>query len=544
LFSLVAVACGGLAGHWLARPVRTPLPPVHDQAFRLAERERDPLRVTVARPLLLPYCFGDCDLLATVAVPAGGELDVALRRLDLAGGHGRFALLRLSATDEGWPWRTREQALFGAESGGARVAPGLPASIRLEVRGKTARANVAGRWLPPFATDDDRGSFAFVVRGGEAEVSHLQVLPLSRSELPYPAWIAGALCGLALSLASRARGRARARWWRSYAALLLLPLLCGAARALLTPALVVGAEVGTPGLLCLLAAAAVAGLALAHLGRPRALAWLGLGVLGAGLAFEGFCRLEQRRLVALLDPRLDLYFGLDSRQAPFDALAKLLHGKNAVHTADPQLGRAIVPGTVDTLRLVFLGGEAMMEANLDRAQHLAVQATAVAAQRLGRRCEAAVFPTSFPNTLQQTLLFSRFYADAYPAACVVLGIDRWDAQREGRLSVRQRSARLASGPPREPWCLALDVLRGTAGDVPIASPEEVAATVGEFARFCRERELPLVLATHGGLAEPYAAAVEEVATAAHLVLVRAAMRADDTADADALGAAVAQAVAP
>lgn len=519
----------------LGRVARGPLPPLHEQPFRLVEHERDPLRVTVARPLLLPYCFGDCDLLATVALPAGGELDLAFRRLDLALGHGRFSLLRLSATREAWPWRTREQALFGSDiSGGARLGPGLPASIRLEVRGTEVRANVAGRWLPPFTAADDRGSFAFVVRGGEAEVSHLHILPLPRTSARWGVWLLGGLCGLAVALcAGASAGRRRGL------VVLLLPAAAAGVHAGFASRAVVGATLSEPAIGTVMAALAVAVVALVRPGGGRRTIWRGsVAAILALAAVEVFCRCEQHAFVVFQDPRLDLYFGPESRQAPFDALAKMLHGRDEVHTADPRLGGKLVAGEVDALRLVFLGGEPMMESNPDRAQHLAVQATATVGQRLGRRCLPAVFPTAFPNTRQQTLLFDRFYRDAYPAACVVLGIDRWDAGHEGSVGVRERLQQVEVGPPAPPLSLALFVLRGSRDAAVIASPDDLRLTLSEFAHTCAAHGLPLILATHAAVTAPYLAAVENAAKTEGLTLVRDVVRADETADVEKLAQAL------
>lgn len=540
-FWMGAAACGLVAAQLLARPGRVPPPVLHEESFRLTEHERDPLRVTVARPLLLPYCYGDCDLLATIAVPAEGEIDLVLRKVDLAGGHGRFSLLRLSATQEAWPWRTREEALFGdpvlggPAPGGVRVAPGLPASIRLELRGRLARANVAGRWLPALPTTDAAGAFAFVVRDGVAEVSHLQILPLPRADANGWLWGAGGLLGLAIGVLARRRRSAM----RVVLALAAFPICTALLHMLLAEGAVVGARFSTPALAVLLLTSALAvnwGLGTGSL-RATLLRW-SAAVLVAMVGIETFCRLERTRLVALEDPRLDLYFGVDSQQAPFDALAKLLHGKNEVHTADPDIGAQIEPGGPSLARIVFLGGEMMMEANLDRAQHLAIQTTASLAQRTGVRYVAAVVSTTYPHTLQQTLLFERFYADAYPAACVVLGVDRWDAQREGSASARRRLERVATNGVAVPFSFAWAVLADASGDARIATPDELGVTIDEFARACAQRRLPLLLATHAAISAPYLVAVDAAARRHGLRVVHDVVRTDESADSDKLAQAL------
>jgi hypothetical protein len=533
LFWLCCVGAALAAFAHLARAARSLPPAVQTQPFRLADKERDFQTVAVERPLLLPHVYGDCDLLATVSLPAQGELDVVFRKVDLADGHGRFALLRLSTKADGPPWRTREQALFGDAdlapgAGGIRVAPGLPVSIRLELRGQQALANVGGRWLGELATVDDRGSFALVVRGGLAEVSHLQIEPLPAPPPAVWPWLVALGLGVLLGLGG-GRARARARGWLGLAFLLLASWwLAG----VLSRELLVGLRCGPRGGLLLLAAACGVTLALVRLGGlgPTLvrLAAAGLAMFGLG---EACCRLEGARLAARTDPRLDLYFGADARTAPFDALAKQLSGKNEVHLAE----RALVEP--ELRRIVFLGGEPMFEANLDRAQHLAIQATARAGHELRRKLVAAVVPTLYPHTLQQTALFQRFYADAYPARLVVLGIDRWEAQHEGRASARARLA--AASAPRAPASVLWDLLRvRLAAPAMIAPPVELQQTISEFAAFCAERKLPLLLATHALLPAAHLVAVETAARAHGLRVVRDAMRADESADVDALARAI------
>ncbi len=530
-FLLAALVAVGSALALLSRPGRGSPPTLHAQAFKLAERERDFQRVTVARPLLLPYIFGDCDVLATVMVPAGGELDLVFRRHDLAEGHGRFAVLRLSGVKEASPWRTREGALFAvgeSGDGGVMVTPGLPASIRLELRGRRARANVAGRWLPEFCTTDDRGSLAFVVRRGEAEIPHLHVQPLPAPE----AWrwrlgLVALLGVLLVALLPHGLG-ARPGRIQGWLALGLLPLSAWGVHAWLARQAVVGASFSEAGLGCVLGALVLALIAVARSGSPgRTLgrAVVALACLAVGL--EAFCRAEAPRLLAFEDPRLDLYFGVDSRTAPFDALAKQLQGKNEVHLAEPDLSR-----------VVFLGGAPLFEANLDRTQHLAIQACVRASFELHRKLLPAVFPTLYPHTLQQTALFERFYADDYPAVAVVLGVDRWEAQSEGAASARTRlqNAQSDAGPPT---IFAAVVLRGLwQASAVIAPPAELAITLNGFADYCAARKLPLVLATHALLPAPHLAVVESLARARGLALVRDAMTSDDRADIEALSRAL------
>ena len=516
------------AALWFADRRAPQAEPLQAHPFVLATGEDKPLSITAAVPLILPYDFGDCDVLATVEVPADGELDVVFRRVEPAGAHGRFGVLRLSSSVEGPPFRTRDAALFeDSRAGGVRLTAGLPASIRLELRGRAATAVVGGRRLPSFEADDDHGSVAFVVRGGEAVVRYLKIEPRVAPAAVGPwRWLAllgaGAVVGLAFS-------RTRARPWRWSLGLAAVVVGAWGARRWLGGALVVGVSPDADSVVLLASAALPLGLALGFGGSVGRTLTRCVGALVIGLlALEAVCRIEATRLRVLEDLRLDLFFGPESRQAPFGALAGQLHGKNEVHS--PRR-----PAERDEVRIAFLGGEPLFEANLDRAHHLAVQATARAAERLGRPLRAAVVPTAFPNSLQQTLLFERFYAARYRPAVVVLGVDRWDALRERALSARQMRE-VGEAPAPQSYLLA--AVWSPTPTVPLASPAELEATLTEFALACRARGTPLLLATHARIGAAYLQVVERVAAARGLPLVRAVMSLDDEANAEALAAAL------
>ena len=121
---------------------------------------------------------------------------------------------------------------------------------------------------------------------------------------------------------------------------------------------------------------------------------------------------------------------------------------------------------------------------------------------------------------------------------LVLGIDRWEAQCEGPASARTRLQN-AQSDAGLPTIFAAVVLRRLwqASSV-IAPPEELAITLNGFADFCAARKLPLVLATHALLPAPHVAAVESLARARGLTLVRDAMTSDDRANVEALSRAL------
>lgn len=528
---LSMLAALALGVWWLGQARHSAPSPRHELPFVINRA----LSVTAATPLIHPFVFGDCDLLATVEVPAGGELDLVYRRVEPAGGHGRFSVLRLSAVADAPALHDRDAVLFDAV-GGTKVTAGIPASVRLELRGREAVANVAGRSFPRQVTSDDRGDFAFVVRGGTARVNHLQILPVElvwwRRHPQVLLWTAALLGGALLTWLGR---RASLLRWLCG---LVLPLAAAfALRRLLAADLVASAD---PSLAALLAAV-VGQVALAAswlLGARSAwLLRLLSSVVVAGVVLEACARLEAPRLRSAQDPRLDFYFGVESRQAPFDALAKQLHGKNEVHGIElPE------PDVKPRERVMFLGGEPMFEAGLDRTQHLAVQATAAAARATGRNLAPAVIATQFPHTLQQIELYRRFYAADLPAVAVVLGLDRWDADVDFGGSARQLRETLRRGVAAPTW-RALGLLGLARQRAVVAPPEELTATLAEFAQWCAEQRLPLILATHARLPAAHLQAVSALARERKLPLLVDAMDGQERAAVAALAQALEQALA-
>jgi hypothetical protein len=516
---------------WAIAAPPTHPPPVHARDFNLALGDRGYFSVTPQRPLLLPFSFGDCDLLATLEVPAGGEVDVVFRRADPENAHGRFALLRLSAVAEGPPYRTREQALFDQDAGGGvRLAPGVSASLRVEARGRHVRADVAGRLLPWIEVADDRGGFAFVVRGGEAVLRYLKVAPVKGPwSLPGWMWTALAALGLHAGLRLAVGGR-----WMAAAAL-GVATLAGAevARRWLMPAL--DAELA-PDPLARAAAALVGlplGAALAAAVARRS--WLAggalalLGLAGGAALAEAFARREAARLTPLADPRLDLTFGWGSRSAPFDALTRRVSSKHAVH----------VEGETG-LRVMFLGGEALFESGADRAEHVGVQVAGRLRRQLGRDdVDAVVMPTAFSHALQQLELYRRYYRSFDPRA-IVFGVSRWEAEPAEPLTARARWRRLELGRERG-LSVLLDLCRAQrAGGAPPSTPEELRQTLAEAAALCKEDGAALVLAAAHDVPAPYLAVVEQAARDAGAPFVRDVV----TAEGKGAIAAVADALLP
>src|SRR5690606_1769390 len=137
--AVLAAALGVVSSLLADRRLAAP-PKRDDRPFRIDRPGGEPVEVSPAKSLLVPFVPGDFDLVAELSLPAGGALDLVLRKVEprlLPGGdmplfHGRFVVLRLSATGEGGPaFRSREQALF-SPGPGHELAAELPATVLVE----------------------------------------------------------------------------------------------------------------------------------------------------------------------------------------------------------------------------------------------------------------------------------------------------------------------------------------------------------------------------------------------------------------------------
>ncbi|MCC6672751.1 MAG: hypothetical protein IT458_16925 [Planctomycetes bacterium] len=474
---LLLLAASSGAGAWfLAVAPVDPLPPRHGED--LLRRDADHVvTITEARPLQLHYVFGAVRWTLTVELPANGELDVVFRRNQPPAGHGRFALLRLSSVAEGPPWRTREEALFADDlRGGVKVAPGVPATVTLEMRGHVVQANVAGRTLPAFRAFDVQGGQALVVRGGTAVVRSVRMERLPEPADPLP-WLPAAL--MSLGLLAGIAFTIRPAGLR--VVVLLLPLAGGwlAGRVLFAHLVGDWRPDGQSVLFGSLCAVPLAASLLA--GRAR-VAWAVVGTLLGASLLESAARGVREGLAPLQDPRLDLYFGAASRTAPFDALARVVQSRHAVHTLAP-LGE----------RVWFLGGEAVWEAGPDLGRHLALQVAGELSQGT-RKVEAVVVSHPFAHALQQVLVVGRFYADFAPKV-VVFALGPWDGVADEPVSARAAHAALRHGPPPHGWPLLLELWRATRrGTQRLTPPADLPATLDELLALCRRLGAPLVLA--------------------------------------------------
>ena len=384
----------------LARDVQT-------RPFVLKRDSTDPVEVTPARWFLLPFLWADFDLQMDVELGEGVELDVLVRQVEprfvderKIPFAGRFSVLRLSTEGnaaEGW--RTREQALLGPSGGGVGLAPGRIATVWIEARGRTLRANVAGRPQPEWQAADRYGMFAMIVKGGDAVVHRLEIRPRPRDDAwqwsPW-IWAAAGLCGAGVLALLARRGAATGHVLGG----LVLPSFAW----LLTRAAPQELALPEPSgmLLVLLGLQLVAALFVVQ--RLRGLPFLVLFAAGAALAWSGLAKFES-------DSReVDAVFGPAAGSQLSEAHAQIVRGPAGLH----MLG-AEGP-------CVFLLGGLVPYGLVDRSEHMEVLLATQLRGRLGRSVEVPCPQTEFADVGQQWRLYRRFYR-GYRPRVVVLAVD-------------------------------------------------------------------------------------------------------------------------
>lgn len=403
--------CGAFAG-WLLGGV-APEPLVKDlrqdmlsQPWRLQRPPEDPVEVTEDRWFFLPHRFGDFDLQMDVELGEGADLDVLLRqvepryvdetKLPFA---ARWSTLRLSTEGDGVGWRTRDEALFGPPGDGVGVAPGYVSTVWIGARGRTLTANVAGKKQPPFEAADHYGMLTLIVRGGNAVVRRLEILPK-----PFPFWcwsrwtwaafgLLGALVvGGGAALAKRFRGA-----WAG--GLVLVLAIAADVLTLQLPVL----ALPDPGVLAFALASALllAGLFVVRAGNVAVLA-LGVGSL---LLWLPVVRYAPDDTAAV-----EHVFGLDAGDQVTEAYGQLVRGPFGLHDV-----------TFDGPRAFLLGGEVLYGVS-DPQADLEVLVTSELKRRLGRDVDVPCPRTELGDVGQQWRLFERFY-QGYRPDVLVLGVD-------------------------------------------------------------------------------------------------------------------------
>lgn len=444
--------------------------------------------ITPGSPLEFGFPYGDFDLLADVEMSTDSELDLVFRRVEpLFDGqqfHGRFNVLRLSSAQRGPPYRTREEALFGAEEGGLNLLPGLPATIRIEARGTRARAYVAGTWLDWVETTDNHGSILLVARGGKSLLRKLDIQPLASGDRGL-AWLLASVLVMAASSVLFVGGATPRRLF----SLLVIPLGAWVSSRLVVAQMLpmTAPDVGAILLLALWllpAALAVAG------GKTRlALA----GVIVGLVALEMGCRRVATRLTLFEDPRLSQYFGDHSGGAPLDALVRRLVSVTNVDTLRPAERRIFFMGGKDQYEPLFRRDMFPARGEVDDRRILALLTSNFLQQSLGEEVVGSVVPTLAAHAQQQLLLLRTFYLDFAPRV-VVFAVT--DVELEPGVVVNTSEQMLGKGPALG---LVLAELLTPGGDDTASTPEDLRQTLEELAALCRDRSIALVFLAEADL---------------------------------------------
>jgi hypothetical protein len=485
--------------------------------------------ITPERCLELPPRYGDFDLRCVVELPADGELDLVFRKVEHWGPrdvqlplfHPRFAVLRMSTRAEGKGFLTREEALFGKPEGGVLMSPGEPgASLVLECRGRTARAEVNGMVFGPFETADEFGNVALLVRGGTAVVKDFVITPWPAVAPPRPSSRLALEVFLVCALVGGAGGLLG--WfgtspWQLVGAVVIGLLAAWAASSTVFAELLPAVRHTDAALI----ATALSGLPAALMVAVcwprrwlRIVATVVIGGLGMAAAVDFALRHEGRRLAPFEDERLDLVFGPESGTAPFDAMTRMLRCEFVAHTLLPP------PQRYDVL---LLGGKRFFDHHQPGSveNNVGARLPGMLQQRLGlgldKRVEVAAVPTELSHVYQQFLLFTNYYHEYRPRV-VVLGITAEEGESMHHLPARQV---VADVEQRAPVALGLFELwrRRSRGVAVLQTPDELALTLAELHTVCRRLESRLVLAVDAGVPAPYRAAVQKFATAQTVPLV-------------------------
>lgn len=411
---LWCVLCGALAGWFVAGVVpaalRQPYLDPHD--FHLARSKDDVKRITPTLWWFEPRRYGDFDLLMDIELGENVDLDVVLRQVEpwfvdeqLPAFQGRFCVLRISSRQRGPGWHTREQALQAPDSGGIEIAAGLPATVKIEARGRVLRANVAGHKLPPFVVDDHFGMFTLLTRGGDAVVHSLSVKNLgAHRQWLWSRWwwcLLGAIGALVAVAIARATGE---RHHDLVAASFAPPLLAWLlARR-------VDVEFGLPppaALLCLLVMCLSVWLLRSRrndrslLVRTGTLLAVFAVALLAGTTADALFRRDHRDMDALFGPRAGNQIS--------EALGGLVRGPKGLHDA----GR---PGP----RVVLLGGRPLYDRGAP-GEHVELQLAYLLRQAKQKPVDVPCLPTVEPTPRQQWQLFRTCY-QRYRPDVIVFGV--------------------------------------------------------------------------------------------------------------------------
>ncbi len=436
--SVVVVVCGCFAG-LLVGGLGLPLADagIRTDPYRLLRSDAEPYPLTPAKWLLEPHRFGDFDLHATLELGEHTAVDVLLRQIEprivdeqLLPFHGRFSVLRLSTAGAGPAWLDRGAALFGDRMVGHELAPGIPATLWIQGRGRMLRANVAGSWLPWHEADDEYGMLTLIARGGDAALRNLVIEPLPMAGAwKHSRWTwlgVGLLVGLMVAAAG---AFVRSASWRFLAAsaVLLFGVAFACHRATWPP-LALAAPGAQAALLAAWGLLAAAVVALPMRWRSQVAPVVVIAVV---LSVTALLHNGALRVLRAADPaeerQLDAVFGPKAGNTIAEALGQRVRGPWGVH------------GLGQSERCVFLLGGQLLYDRSGPEEHLEPLLTGRLRGGLGERVDVLCLPTADGYSHQQWRLFSTFFRDYRPAA-LVFGLTRDEAAPDPLTGVPRSSA--------------------------------------------------------------------------------------------------------
>jgi hypothetical protein len=478
------------------------------EPYRLMRSATDPYELTPAKWLFEPHRYGDFDLKATIELGENTTMDLLVRQVEprlvddvLQPFDGRFAVLRISTAAAGPAWLDRESALLGDLHAGQKLAPGMSATLWLQARGRTLRANVAGQWLPPFEADDRYGMQTMLVRGGKAVLRNFVIEPMPQDRAWLHArwfWAAvGAAVGAGLAgLGAAMRAKLGTVAYAGLAAAVIAQFASGRLGPLPL------AMLEPRGILEILLGLGLAAAFLVVPARRRLLAALvtfGVCVVGGGwLVATGAARIERPRIAA--PDRVDELVGIFGTQvgnAYAEALAQRVRGDLFVHCVGQAERNVMLLGG----RLLY-GSRTAAEPDALEPHLMTALVTAT-----GRKYDAPTLPTPDGHAAQQWRLFERFYQGYRPEA-IVFGVP-----------LDEDAPDAVAGAPR-------------------SSPEALAATIERAKAYAERNGCGLVLFTIEGLPAPLLAVLERMSSA-DVPLVVVAAQATQSQTAEQLAAALA-----
>jgi hypothetical protein len=320
------------------------------------------------------------------------------------------------------------------------------ATVWVEARGRRLRANVAGKWLPWFETEDIHGGLTLVARGGKAVLRRLAI-----ENLGWPnAWlwsrwfwlIVGAVCGAALALVVIVRRAALLRAALAGCAVIAYLGYWLAWRAELQPL-----RFPPPETMFLLLGGNFLLAAIVVWAATWRRTLVAAAVVVATVVLQQFVMDVARRDLQSDTRAVDEVFGPLAGNTLGEALAQIVRGPFGLH----------MPGAPEP-RVFLLGGNLLYERFGPPEGHLEPLVRGELRAALRKPVEVVSLPTADGHTAQQWAMFTRFFASGHRPNVLVFGVPRGEADRGTGLPPRswpstvEEALRQARAWAREAGC--------------------------------------------------------------------------------------------